>query len=104
MRIDRGTIVLSGVRPCVVISDPEVSGDQRYPVLCVVPITRTAGEGALYPLLSPGPGGLRDASHALVDQLRAVDKRRVRRVFGQVKLAERQAIDEGLRLYLGLSN
>ncbi len=33
-----------GVRPCVVVSAPEVIADQRYALMCVVPITGTPGE------------------------------------------------------------
>jgi mRNA interferase MazF len=109
----RGTVVLldpspvvgheqERSRPCVVISDPEVAASQRYPLVCVVPLTGTAGSGALYPLLRPGPSGLARASFALVDQLRSVDKRRVRRVFGRLPADELRSIDTGLRLFLGL--
>ena len=113
MRLDRGTLVLvtldptlgheqRGIRPCVVISDPDVTEDQRFPLLCVVPITGTSGEGALYPLLMPGESGLRKPSTALVDQVRSVDKRRIRRVFGQITPEALAAIDRGLLLFLGL--
>ena len=63
-----------GLRPCVVVSDPEVASDQRFPLVCVVPITGTAGTGLLYPPLAPGPSGLAKQSFALIDQLRSVDK------------------------------
>lgn len=113
MRFERGTIVLitldpthgheqRGTRPCVLVSDPEVSADQRFPMLCVIPITTSRGEGAFYPHLSAGPSGLRKESWALVDQIRSVDKRRVRKVYGRVEPAELDAIDEGLRLFLGI--
>lgn len=92
-----------GTRPCVAVSDAEISADQRYPLIAVVPVTGTAGEGALYPALSPGRSGLRRASFALIDQVRSVDKRRIERVFGRVSAAELAAIDEGLRLFLGLA-
>jgi mRNA interferase MazF len=85
-----------------VVSSPEVIADQRFPVMSVVPITGTPGEGALYPPLAPGASGLRQRSFALVDQLRSVDKSRVRRLLGRVSEPELAAIDEGLRLYLGL--
>ena len=42
-----------GVRPCVVISDLDLVGDQCFPLLCVVPVTGTAGQGLLYPKLLP---------------------------------------------------
>ena len=87
----------------MVIGDPEVTDDQRFPMLCVVPISGTPGKGALYPSLTPGRSGLRKRSYALVDQLRSVDKRRVRTVFGQVTVDELEAIDVGLCLFLGLS-
>jgi mRNA interferase MazF len=92
-----------GIRPCVVVSDPEILDDQRFPVLGVVPVTRTRGEGALYPSLEPGESGLKQVSYALTDHVRSVDKRRVRRVFGQVRAEELRGIDEGLRLFLGLA-
>jgi len=113
VKLTRGNVVLAvldptfgheqqGVRPCVVITDPEVLQDQRFPMLCVVPITGTPGEGALYPALSPGQSGLRVQSYALVDQVRSIDKRRVTRVFGGISQEEMSLIEEGLRLFLGL--
>lgn len=109
----RGTVVLvsldptkrheeRGARPCVVVTDPAVSSNQRFPMLAVVPLTGTPGEGALYPSLLPGPSGLRQPSWALIDQIRSVDKRRVNRVFGVVSEDEVRDIDEGIRLFLGL--
>jgi mRNA interferase MazF len=114
MKLDRGTVVLldldptvgheqRGVRPCVVVSDPDVISDQRFPLLCVVPVTGTKGEGALYPTLQAGSGGLSKASYALIDHLRSVDKRRVRRVFAPLPRPEMDAVDEGLALFLGLA-
>ena len=109
----RGTVVLvsldptkgheqRGARPCVVVTSPAVSSDQRFPMLAVVPVTGTPGEGALYPSLLPGTSGLRQPSWALVDQLRAVDKRRVIKMFGMVSTDELADIDDGIRLFLGL--
>ncbi len=114
LRIERGTVVLlaldptvgheqRGVRPCIVVSDPDVIGDQRFPLIAIVPITGAPAEGALYPMLQPGPSGLTKVSYALIDHLRSVDKRRIRRVFGVVSSGEIEEIDEGLALFLGLS-
>ena len=111
--LDRGTVVLveldptvgheqRGVRPCVAISDPAVNIDQRFPLIAVVPLTGTPGEGALYPSLSPGSSGITKPSYALIDHLRSIDKRRIRRVFGVLAGDELEAIDQGLRLFLGL--
>jgi mRNA-degrading endonuclease toxin of MazEF toxin-antitoxin module len=37
-----------------------------------------------------------------VDQLRSIDKQRIRRGYGHVSEAELAAVEAGLRLYLGL--
>lgn len=115
MTVDRGTVVLveldptvgreqRGVRPCIAVSDPTVNTDQRFPLIAVVPVSGTAGVGALYPALSSGPSGLTKTSYALVDHLRSIDKRRIRRVFGEVSPGELAGIDQGLELYLGLGS
>ena len=114
MKVDRGTIVLveldptvgheqRGVRPCIAVSDPAVNADQRFPLIAVVPITGTPGEGSLYPELSPGKSGLNKTSYALIDHLRSIDKRRIRRVFGRVAKDELAAVGQGLELFLGLA-
>lgn len=114
MTLDRGTVVLveldptvgreqRGVRPSVIVSNPAVNADQRFPIVCVVPVTGSPGEGALYPPLEPGPSGLARTSWALVDQVRSIDKRRVHRVFGRLRPEELRAVDDGLALYLGLA-
>jgi len=113
--LDRGTVVLVGLdpsvgheqrgqRPCIAVSDPAVNADQRFPLIAVVPVTGTPGEGALYPQLSPGGSGLARTSYALVDHIRSIDKRRIRRVFGSVLEGELAAIDRGLLLFLGLNS
>lgn len=115
VKLERGTIVLveldptvgheqRGVRPCLVVSDPAVNSDQRFSLIAVVPLTGTRGEGALYPELSPGNSGLTKTSHALIDHLRSIDKRRIRRVFGRIAKHELSAVDLGLELFLGLAS
>ena len=91
-----------GVRPCTVVSDPDVVNGQRFPLICVVPLTGTPGEGLLYPRLAAGKSGLAKPSFALIDHVRSVDKRRLRSVFGELPPEELAAIDEGLAMFLGL--
>ena len=111
--VDRGTVVLvelaptvgheqRGVRPCIAVSDPAVNSDQRFPLIAVVPVAGTAGVGALYPALLPGTSALTKPSFALVDHVRSIDKRRIRRMFGQVSSGELANIDQALELFLGL--
>jgi mRNA interferase MazF len=113
MRVERGSLLLVGLdptlgheqcgsRPCVAVSDPAVADGQRYPMIAVVPVTGTPGEGLLYPRLEPGPSGLRKTSFALVDQVRSVDKVRVLRIYASVRQEELRALDDGLRHFLGL--
>src|SRR5260370_40574379 len=91
VKLGRGAIVVveldptfgheqHGVRPCIVVSGPDVIGDPRFPLVCVVPVTGTPGEGLLYPPLAPSPGGLARQSFSLIDNLRSIDKRGGRRV------------------------
>lgn len=113
MKLARGTVVLlqldptvgheqRGLRSGVVVSDPRVNEEQRFPLVAIVPITGTPGQGALYPPLAPGKSGLTKPSHALVDQLRSVDNRRIVRRFGSLSANEMAEIDVGLQLFLGL--
>jgi mRNA interferase MazF len=115
VRLGRGAVVVveldptighkqHGVRPCVVASDPDVIGDQRFRLVCVVPVTGTPGERLLYPPLAPGQSGLAKKSFALIDQLRSIDKRRIRRVFGELAREKITAVDEGLAVFLGLGD
>ena len=115
MKLGRGAVIVveldptlgheqHGVRPCVVVSDPDVIGGQRFPLVCVVPVTGTPGEGLLYPPLAPGQSGLARKSFALIDHLRSIDKRRVRRAFGELASEEIAAIEEGLAVFLGLAD
>lgn len=85
LTLDRGTVVLveldptvgheqRGVRPCVAVSDPAVNEDQRFPLMAVVPITSTAGEGALTRLSAlhyPALAGLERDRHPFAGDLRS---------------------------------
>ena len=93
-----------GMRPCIVVSDPDVISDQRFPLVCVVPVTGTPGDGLLYPPLAPGQSGLARKCFALIDHPSSIDKRRIRRVFGELSLEEMAAVDEGLAVFLGIAS
>jgi hypothetical protein len=66
------------------------------------PVRWVPGEGLLYPPLTPGERGLAGKSFALIDRLRSIDKRRIRRVFGDLAQDEITAVEEGLAAFLGL--
>ncbi|CEP67955.1 Plasmid maintenance toxin/Cell growth inhibitor [Moorella glycerini] len=77
-----------GVRPAVVVGVPQ--GPVRYPVVIVVPLTTRSGPWAkqnpiLYQPLPPGAGGIPQASIVLIDQVRAVDVRRIKAYLGSLE-------------------
>ena len=76
-----------GYRPVIVVGVP--IGVVRYPVVIVVPLTTHSGLWAeenpdLYQHIPSGSGGLYQDSIALIDQLRAVDVRRVKAYLGSL--------------------
>lgn len=54
-----------GVRPCIAVSRSPVNADQRFPLIAVVPVIRTPGEGRHERPDQP--------SFTLIDRLRSVD-------------------------------
>ena len=93
-----------GLRPCVVVTDPDVSAHQRFELLAIVPLTSRPQTGVLYPVIEPDePAGVRLRSYVLVDQLRSIDKRRIRSV--AQRPLERNVLyelDRALRMLLNL--
>jgi mRNA interferase MazF len=91
-------------RMAVVVSDESVNEAADYPLVAVVPLSGTPSVGALYPALAAGKGGLCQTSYALVDHVRSIDKRRIRRMLGRIEKKELDAIERGLAQYLGLGS
>lgn len=92
-----------GVRPAIVISESAASHHQRFPLLVVVPLTSTLSLGPLYPeIQATTQSGLKNTSAALIDQLRAVDKTRVRALYGLTEQADMARVDHALRMLLAL--
>lgn len=77
-----------GKRPAIVVGIPQ--GLLRYPVVIAVPLTTQGGPWAkknpnLYRHLLAGSGGIPQASIALLDQVRALDVRRVNAYLGSLE-------------------
>jgi mRNA interferase MazF len=90
-----------GSRPCVVITRDDALSLQRYPLLCVVPLTSTGVSGELYPRFTPSRiNGLSNPSCALVDQVRAVDPLRVNRLVGFLAPNDLARLDKALQRLL----
>jgi mRNA interferase MazF len=95
-----------GTRPAVVVGRPSNTGTMRFELVIVVPITRQSGDWTaqnpiLYPSLQAGVGNLTAESIVLLDQVRAVDIRRVLRYLGSLTPEEYQPIANGLKAMFG---
>lgn len=93
-----------GKRPAIVVV-PTATGSTRFSLVVVVPITRQSGEWVrrnptLYPSLESGAGNLTHDSIVLLDQIRAVDIRRVLRYVGTLTPEQYQPISDGLNAML----
>lgn len=91
-----------GHRPVVVVGLPQEVQALPYPVLIVVPLTRTRFRGPLFPVLPAGAGNLPAESTALVCQILALDIGRVQGRIGTLSEAEYLPLEEGLRKMLDL--
>jgi mRNA interferase MazF len=93
-------------RPAVVVSNDRANASAARlgrGVLTIVPITSDVSR--VYPfqvLLSPEESGLRVDSKAQAEQVRAVSVDRLGPVLGRLDGASLGALDEALRLHLGL--
>ncbi|MDZ7706190.1 MAG: type II toxin-antitoxin system PemK/MazF family toxin [Trueperaceae bacterium] len=98
-----------GKRPAVLAGLPETLGSTRFGVVFVIPLTgaednqRWADQAPdLYPRLASGTGGLVEDSIVLLDQLRAVDKKRVTRKIGTLPKDIVALLKQSLRTILEL--
>ena len=90
-------------RPCIVVSDDRFNRSASGLVV-VVPLT-SANRGIPWHVqVVPGDGGVRQESWAMVDRVRTVSRDRlVGDPWGRVSTAVMTAIEERLRLLLGLA-
>jgi mRNA interferase MazF len=91
-----------GSRPVVVVSVPSKIQAIPFDVIQVIPITKTALTGVLFPTLAAGSGGLPLESTALVYQLMVLDTTRVTGTLGTLTIEEYAPILEGIKAMLEL--
>ncbi len=89
-----------GQRPAIVVGIPPEK--LRYPILFVAPLTTQSGKWAdenlaLYPRLEAGNGGLTQESIVLLDQIRAIDVRRIASYLGYLTPEIYASIETALR-------
>lgn len=99
----------TGSRPAIVIANPAAIDKQRFSTLVVVPTTSQDGtwseKNKIYPLLPKGAGGLTVESVVLLDQIRALDIKRLlhadTRYLGQLSQLQIGLILKGLKTLFG---
>lgn len=84
-------------RPALILSVDALNRARRTVVVVPLSSSPEPRPPLVVPVPSAGPGSV-----AICDQLRAVDKRRLVRVFGRVENAELRAVEDGVRVVLGL--
>ena len=84
-------------RPALILSVDALNRARRTVVVVPLSSSPEPRPPLVVPVPSAGPGSV-----AICDQLRAVDKRRLDRVFGRVENAELRAVEDGVRVVLGL--
>ena len=91
-------------RPCVVVQNDV--GNRFASTTVIVPLTdaiHVKKPSPIYVLVKKGDGGATKDSYVLCDQIRTVDQRRFRNVFGSLAPETMAAVDKALLISLGLS-
>ncbi len=89
-------------RPAVIIQNDV--GNQYSPTTIIAPIT--SGAEALYPIeveVKAPEGGLKNDSLVKLDQIRAVDKRRLVKRTGQLNPETMRKVDQAILISMGLA-
>ena len=92
-----------GYRPAIVVGLPNYLGSPRFPVIIVVPMTTYRNQSwvdnspKLYPVFPAGIAGLKSPSIALLDQIRAIDAKRIINYRGSLTIEQYQIIEDGLK-------
>ena len=90
-------------RPCVIVSRTEANDiSSTVTVILLSSVRGRAADRLVQPLLSAKETGLRKDSRALCDQVRTIDKGRIRQAVGVLSDELLGKIDRGLILHLEL--
>ena len=91
-----------GMRPVLIIQNDV--GNRHAPTTIVAPITSKLGKTVLptHINLKANEGGLKTESVVLLEQIRVIDKQRLRCKMGQLSSDRMDSIDNGIKISLGL--
>jgi mRNA interferase MazF len=90
-------------RPCVVIQND--IGNETSPVTIIAAITSFKEQPELFDvnvIVSKGDGGLDEDSVILCNQVRTVDRSRIKKICGKLNHDTMQKVDQALRISLAL--
>ncbi|REJ95692.1 MAG: type II toxin-antitoxin system PemK/MazF family toxin [Planctomycetota bacterium] len=93
-------------RPAVVVSADRYNGRVGNEIVIVVPLTKAPVDRSPRDdevVVEPGTSGLTELSVTVVDQVRAIDRRRIERRVGYVSAETMALIDERLQGALALA-
>jgi mRNA interferase MazF len=109
MEISRGDVVIAAApgdygkpRPAVVVQSDLFNSTHASIVLC--PITSLVIDAPLFRLsITPSASnGMKTESQVMIDKVMALKRERIRRRVGRLTAAEMRAVEQSLRLWLGL--
>lgn len=92
-----------GFRPVIIIQND--LGNLHAPTVIVIPLTSSAGKPALptHVSIRESEGGLRRPSTALCEQVRTVEKTRLKRRLGSLAPGTLKAVDRALRASMDIA-
>ena len=92
----------SGLRPCLVISND--MNNKHSPCITIIPFTSSVTKANIptHITISANECGLRQASIALCEQIRTIDKRRIKNRIGVLTAEDMMRIDIAIKISLGV--
>lgn len=92
----------SGLRPCLVISNDV--NNKHSPCVTVIPFTSSTTKANIptHISVSANECGLRQSSIALCEQIRTIDKRRIKNRVGVLTAEKMMLIDIAIKMSLGV--
>lgn len=89
-------------RPAIIVQSDLFN--ETHASLTIVPLTSTRVDAPLFRIdLTLGGTGLRRPSQAMVDKVTSVPRERIGGTLGALHAADLRAIDDALRLWIGLA-
>lgn len=94
---------ISKVRPVLIVSNDV--NNQYASTVTIIPITSSTEK--IYPFevfLSEGEGNLKNDSKAKANQIRTIDKLRLKRQFGKISEEKLEEIEQAILIHLEIEN